>query len=213
MGNIIESSVSSIRSRKYNRYDLSDEDGIKKIIETSLSKKSSLKFLNYWGADKKKYPDKAEIITLDFIADWKKRIDEVYPFKTQFHFLFSDTHAKINGHNSNLSFKSMEKILFDYGHTFEYIGDSVLLQYKLVSASKSDIEKAKKHALGNPVIAAQKYNAQRYEENKYIEHNFSNYIFCTFNGPMDAKIHPRIPTLYLYSKKGYCEAPWHITIW
>ena len=166
--------------------------------------------IGYWGADKKKIPDKVEVITLEFFDSLNKNVKRVYEQGLHFHFFLADTHAIINGHNPYPYLKKMEKMFMDRGITFEYMLNSVSLINKRTYASKQDIEKAKKHTVGNPVIAAQKYNAQRYEENRYIEKNYPNHIFHTFNGPNEKKIHPNLPTLYLYSNKGYCEAPWHV---
>jgi hypothetical protein len=91
------------------------------VLERLKQNKKHLRFVMYWGASDKKYPDKFDFDALFHLFGFLRIIEKQYKIEVHLTIVFTDTHAMLNGYstdNYKNYHKEIRKILneFNYSH-------------------------------------------------------------------------------------------------
>lgn len=91
------------------------------VDERLTQNKKLIRFVKYWGASDKKYPDKYDFDSLFHLFGFLRIIEKHYKIEVHLTLIFTDTHALLNGYNTE-NYKNyhreIRKILneFNYSH-------------------------------------------------------------------------------------------------
>lgn len=212
---------------KYRRAHPSKIKKMKSIIKECAENNVPISIIGYWGIGDKAKPDKNEYAALVFLDEVKNNVRKIYGPGIKITFIISDLHAKNNlipDEKIKSYTEEIEKILTNSG--FSTIRLSELYKKYNLSLKKINccgkiwwlffplknilVKQAARVSLREDKnFCARQYALMRIKESKIIEKEYKNYIFMTYSSPLFKSLHPRLPTLYLYSiKKGCSEAPW-----
>lgn len=220
MGKIDTTSSSvlrTIRSNKYSRY---------KPFKLEQLPEGNLKFVMFWGYLGKQAVDERDRKSVNFLSEFGSELNRLTRRKITFEIMLADSHANINGFDSqgvlsyfegiNLlmnegGFKTM--LLSDlwekWGLTTEQITQMSRSIVITNSNLASKLEKASRRYFQRDSDDGRLiYYAMRASEKKFIEQEFQEYIFLTYNDPSYREILPDLSTIYFRSRKGYSEPPW-----
>jgi pyoverdine/dityrosine biosynthesis protein Dit1 len=216
--------------KRYNRNEPYSVNEIKQRIAYSISNNKPIKLVGFWGIGSKKRPTGAESATCEFLNELNNEIKQIYPSGIDFLFIFANIHGIHNGIDDQtiISYTNeMKKLFQKFGFTFIHL-DKLWNKYgitfdkinKILKSKPNDwwttihnskiLEKNAKKISKNPnhVASAKKYYIMRNLEKKMLEEEFKDSIFHTFSGLKN--INPNMPTLYLYSRKGWSNSPWFV---
>ena len=93
----------------------------KYVQERLIKSKNIIRFVQYWGASDKKYPDKYDFDALFHLFGFLRIVEKHYKIEVHLTLIFTDTHAILNGYNTE-NYKNyhreIRKILneFNYSH-------------------------------------------------------------------------------------------------
>ncbi|MFH0856948.1 MAG: L-tyrosine/L-tryptophan isonitrile synthase family protein [bacterium] len=212
---------------KYKRAHPSKIQEMGKIIEDCAMKNIPIPLVGYWSIGNKSLPDKNEYAALSYLDELRNNVRKIYGPGIKITFIISDLHAKNNlipDEKIKSYTEEIEKILANSG--FSTIRLSELYKKYNLSIKKINccgkiwwlffplknilVKQAARVSLREDKnLCARQYALMRIAESKILEKEYKDYIFITYSSPLFKSLHPRLPTLYLYSiKKGCSEAPW-----
>lgn len=195
------------------------------IVEFAIWNRSSIDFVLYWGKGPRHAVSSAEQTCLDYLSSMAQRIAQRHRPGARFNIVFTDTHARLNGHcerSIEMYFNEVERI-FDPGMFHGYRLSNIVdrLDVSPVDQEQPDPEtlaKLEKCAAkwfrgeGSADEGARRYFALNMIEKRAIEAAFPRNVFVTFNGSEYRSLFPdQLPVFYMYSmKKGFAVKPWFI---
>lgn len=219
--------------KKFSRETAFYKTKVLKIIEQALSKNKAIPLVGFWGCGPKSEADRTDIASCKFLEILNKEIRKIHPPGIKFTFIFADLHGIQNNYDSKnikkykksikklfktfkFKFIPLKKLWRKYKISPKYIEKTYLSKSKnwWNKLKNTDIfEKNAKSISKNssPQVSAQKYYIMRDLEKNMLETEFSNQIFHTFSSTLLKGVLPKMPTLYLRSRKGRCDSPWFIT--
>ena len=193
------------------------------LADSAIEADSKVPFVLYWGKGPRSYACSTEASCLDFLSTLAWRVKQVYPRGVVFDLVFTDTHARLNGHSERSMeyyfhdvaacadpdlFRShrLSNLVFDREHETETLE-------KPSPEMLDELEKSACKWFGGratPRQAAATYFAMNMRERRAIETEFPNSVFITFNGSKLRPLFPtRLPIFYMHSiKKGVSVKPW-----
>ena len=230
---IAENILNSIDNKEIMKKTPFREDEIKKSLFESIRKKQPIRFVGYWGVEKKK-PDKAEIIAFESLKHIENNVKKYY-LKSEIILILTDLHGKINEVNEKIItdyYTEIRKLAQKYGFktiflskiygcnklTIEYVkhelNEKSPTWWRNIKLKKELVKSADKHHGGkNKEEGAKLYALASSYDSRFVEKIFSDSIFFTYNSPKWQEILPNLPTIYLYGVgKNKSIKPWHISI-
>ncbi len=194
-------------------------------IETAIAAKAPVEFCLYWGKGPRHKISAAEIECLDYLISLGKRISAVYEHGASFTLIFTDTHARLNGHtpeNIDAYVSEMKEAAHIRGFKTCFLSDLVAkaeaegcepAPVPLHLLEKLSVTAAKWYRGEGPVtLGALRYLEMNMIEKRAVEHNFPATTFITFNGGEVRELFPEnMPIFYMYSvRRGVAVKPWFI---
>jgi hypothetical protein len=183
----------------------------------------------YWGKGPRCRIGPPDVECLDYVAGLARRVAEAYEPGAAVKLIFTDTHARLNGHSPATMRRYFDDVAdaarergFDscwLGAITELAGEAAtsgladdVPEETLVLLSAS----AKKWYRGDGTCedGALKYYQLNAIERRAVELAFPNSIFVTFNGSKLRDLFPeRLPIFYMYSlRRGVGIKPWFLPV-
>ncbi len=218
--------VFSFNTWRFKREQPSLPDELEAAAAHALALGEPVSFVLYWGKGLRASSASPERRCLEYLGSMRNRIALRYPPGARFHILYTDTHARLNGHG--------DAAIQAYRASLEAIADPWLFPVRLLSevcdrASVTEEEVnaypvAREELSDRLVKCARKWYRGRGEAHdgacRYLDLNmterlavqklYAKSIFLTFNGSeLKDLFPPAMPIFYMYSiKKGTSTKPW-----
>jgi asparagine synthase (glutamine-hydrolysing) len=211
---------------KFKREQPKTPEKIMENILQNIRTKKPITFVMYWGRGEKDVAGSEEIEAIKYLDEMLSKIRQKYLPGVEITFIFTDTHAKLNGYSESENdkyFDSVKKLAKKFEIKFLYLGE--LAKYNeddlvskidtteinpelfetLKNSSQKHCKKMKDHT-----VSVKLYFLQNQIEKKEIEKKFASSIFLTYNGSNLNDILPTgLPIFYMYSiEKGTSIKPW-----
>lgn len=218
---------------KYSRDKPSHITKMRKLISDSLSRQVPIPLVGFWGVGSKRTPDVMDRETLNHLQELNQEVKKVYPPGLDMLFILADKHGDMNGvsaHAQNTYLKKIDSLLKksrfktvlvstlwnEFSITDRLILEKLRLKQngwwkKVPHHIFMEHNAARYNSRNNPQTAAKIYYIMRCLERPILQKIFHGYIFHTFSSRHMAEILPKIPTLHLYSRKGWSDVPWFHT--
>jgi hypothetical protein len=209
----------------YKRQQPDNLEILQKNIETAIAARKPLEFCLYWGKGPRHTISKAEIECLDYLSSMVRRIQDVFVPGAKFTLIFTDTHARLNGHSSEVIASYVDAVRVaaeERGFSGCYLSQLVadaeaagctpappplhLLDKLSVTAAKWF------RGEGSVELGALRYLEMNMIEKRAVEHAFPTATFVTFNGGEMRELFPdTMGIFYMYSvRRGVAVKPWFI---
>lgn len=91
--------IKSFNTWRFKREQPSDTILLEDFVAGAVSAGTKIPFVLYWGKGLRSCAGMNERACIDFLSEMGERIQKVYSPGAHFDILFTDTHAKLNGHN------------------------------------------------------------------------------------------------------------------
>jgi L-tyrosine isonitrile synthase len=209
----------------FKREQPSDQDLLQAVVARSVQRNEPVSFVAYWGKGQRDQFAGPDEQCLMYLRKMLTRIEIVHRPGTEFYLIFTDSHARLNGHDvdsTNNYFTSVEAAACERGFTCRRLtaltsAMRATLTPRVASPPPEQLliqlrQSANKWYRGKkPVdVGAEEYFDLNMIEKRVIEHAFLNSIFVTFNSSKLRALFPdRLPIFYMYSiKKGVAVKPW-----
>jgi L-tyrosine isonitrile synthase len=224
-----EEALRSFNTWAFKREQPSDPLLMQRVISESIAVAEPISFTMYWGKGLRERLDAPDIACLDYLASLCQRVGTVYAPGATFRLIFTDTHARLNGHTpmgTQRYFSAVEARARRHGFSTCLLG-------QLVEAASGEtpsepvteipedirqllIESAAKWYRGEGSVeyGALKYYQGNMVEKQAVEFAFPRSIFVTFNGSKLLNLFPsRLPIFYMYSlRRGFSIKPWFLSL-
>ena len=225
---ISKEDVLEIINKKRFRRDIPYK--IDEVVELSIIENKPIKIVGFWGIGTKGNPDKIDLEVIKHLQNLMKQVKDIFEPGIEFTFIIADNHGEMNGVPKELAEKyvnSISKILLKNG--FKVIWLSSLWKKYGISREKISLELNKKTSDWWEKIENKKLlleNASKFNHNKnsqdavkfylvmreleksMLEKEFEDYIFQTYSDSKMQMVLPDMPTIYMYARKGWSNAPW-----
>lgn len=227
---LVEKVYRVITKRKFNRGKPLNSEEIRIRITQSIQRSKSIPFIAFWGVGPKNMHDVHDEKTCAFFQAIHKEVQEIYTPGIEYTFIFADKHGIHNGYEGvdiQSYIESMKELFRFYDYRWVILSDywdcyniSIKKIERELSTKRSgwwDVvvnkEVMEKNALHcnithSPREAAMSYYVMRNLEKSMLETEFPESIFHAFSDPKLANVLPNMPTLYLYAREGWSNAPW-----
>jgi hypothetical protein len=219
--------LASFNTWAYKREQPDDAAKMLRVIEGTISQNAPLSFVLYWGKGPRNEAGAHEAECIQYLSSMRKRIADVYNQGAEFKVIFTDSHARLNGH-SVLSytryFRSVDDLLGASDWTSCYLASLVRDARPLLHEYDAVANPADTTILDQLTATAQKwyrgpgrasdgalaYYVANMSERQAVQLAFPDSIFLTFNGSELRPLFPTdMPIFYMYSlKKGFGVKPW-----
>ncbi|MEO5644134.1 MAG: hypothetical protein ABIQ40_04225 [Bacteroidia bacterium] len=158
----------------------------KYVQERRKEKKKNLRFITYWGASDKKYPDKYDYDALINLFGFLRIVEKHYKIDAQLTFIFTDTHVLLNGYKPEdykSYFKGIRQVINEFNYTH------VLMSEVLMPFAKSHHLKDMNALINSIITESSKYDIPEYlkgresfellkkSANKHSYRYYNNQIF------------------------------------
>jgi len=221
-----EKILQSFNTWHFKREQPSDPRAMLKIISEAISVKEPIPFVLYWGKGPRCRLAEPDIQCLDFLAGLAARVRQAYEPGAAVKLIFTDTHAKLNGHSVHTTCSYFADV--DAGarqRGFESCWLSALTRATTATSDPADdlipeetllqlCAGAMKwyHGEGTPEEGALRYYRLNMVERRAVELTFPRSIFVTFNGSKFRGLFPKsLPVFYMYSlRRGVSVKPWFL---
>lgn len=209
----------------YKRQQPDNIDVLQKNIESAIAARAPLEFCLYWGKGPRSTISTAEIDCLEYLSGMARRIEEVFSPGVKFTLIFTDTHARLNGHRDEVIdryFDAVRAAAEARGFTGCRLSDLVAnaqacgctpAPVPLHLLDKLSVTAAKWYrGEGSIELGALRYLEANMIEKRAVEHAFPAATFVTFNGGEMRDLFPdNMPIFYMYSvRRGVAVKPWFI---
>lgn len=221
----IDSILRSFNTWAYKREQPSDILMMRTVVALAIAQQSPLKFVLYWGKGPRAAIAEPDVRCLDFLAGMRRRVASAFSCGAEFHFLLTDTHARLNQHSeldidayydavavacSERDFFSrrLSSIMNEAGPKISMKNtpapNTAMISNLTQSAAKWY------RGSGGPAEGAAAYHAMNMREKVAVQWVYPSAIFVTFNNSKSRQLFPdRLPIFYMYSlKKGVAVKPW-----
>jgi hypothetical protein len=211
----------------FKREQPSDPQQMLRVIANAIVAQAPVRFALYWGKGPRHDVGGPENECLDFLNSMTSRLQAVYAPGAALTLIFTDTHARLNGHpeeNIRRYFAGMTSLCGQRGIASCWLGSLVKASGHLATAAP--LETLPPETLSSLVASAQKwyrgpgtaeegalaYLRMNLIERRVVERTFPNSIFVTFNGSEMRNLFPhQLPIFYMYSlRRGMSVKPWFL---
>lgn len=219
--------IKSFNTWRFKREQPSCPDLLEAFVSRAVARGAPIPFVLYWGKGLRCSAGVNERRCLAYLGDMARRIEAIHAGGARFQILYTDTHARLNGHgeDSIASYEDsvtseLDRSLFDIRRLSAVCAQAAVLPADLAAAPRVDktamVAKlagcAEKWYRGGGCASdgAARYFDLNMVERLAVERVFPDSIFVTFNGSELRNIFPvGLPIFYMYSvKKGTSTKPW-----
>jgi hypothetical protein len=209
----------------FKREQPSDPRLMLDIIADSIARAKPVPFVLYWGKGPRSRLDLPDIECLDYLDALARRVRDMYEPGVAITLIFTDTHAKLNGHPPHSIgeyFAGVEVGARQRGFATCWLGDLT----RTAEAAGHETDDAPHDMLAKLSACAMKwyrgdgtadqgalqYYRMNMVERRAVELAFPAAIFLTFNGSEYRSLFPeRLPIFYMYSlRRGVSVKPWFL---
>ncbi len=223
-----EAVAKSFNSWAFKREQPAGLDKMLEFIDEAMKLNQPIPFVLYWGKGPRAQAAEPEAQCLRYLASLGDRIKAVYPAGAAIKLIFTDTHARLNGHGA----ESMRRYFASVEEMARPLEFDVCLLGDLIKAADGDprlargddaldfgtLQKLRTCATkwygggGTAQEGAMRYYEANMTEKRAVEIAFPRSIFVTFNGSEFPDLFPRgLPTFYMYSiRRGVSVKPWFL---
>ena len=187
-----------------------------------------LSFVLYWGKGPRDGLDTPDITCLDYLKSMADRIGQIHGPGASIRLIFTDTHAKLNGHAPAAMdgyFAAVDDAARKRGFATARLSDIVDFARETVDIESH--EQPSGEVLRNLIACAEKwyrgegskeqgaldYHRMNMAEKRAIEVAFPSSVFVTFNSSEFRDLFPAtMPIFYMYSlRRGVGVKPWFMS--
>jgi hypothetical protein len=217
--------IAAFNTWSFKREKPSDLDLLVRCVTRAVDRQAAIPFVLYWGKGPRSYACSAEQECLHYLGALAKRIETVYEPGALMELVFTDTHARLNGHSemalesyfSNVQ-SAADSRLFRGHRLSDVVARTELDSFCTSLPDAETLNRLEKCAAkwfsgeGSAADGARRYFAMNMVEKQAMEAQFPNSIFVTFNGSEYRCLFPeRLPIFYMYSlRKGFAVKPWFL---
>jgi hypothetical protein len=219
--------LKSFNTWAFKREQPSDPTVLLDIISESIAHEEPVPFVLYWGKGPRAKIGTPDFHCLDYLQALTKRVGAVYELGAVLTLVFTDTHARLNGHSDESIAQYFQEIAqAARSRSFQTCWLGQLLTTPRsggIEPAASDVPPeildrltvtARKwyHGTGSFEEGAKRYFCLNMQERQMVEAAFPRSIFITFNGSELRALFPdHLPIFYMYSlRRGTSVKPWFI---
>jgi hypothetical protein len=219
--------LSAFNVRTFRREPPGDEQLMLQFIARAIAFNEPVLFVMYWGKGPRATMAKPDVDCMAFLEAMLGRVREVYTHGAKLKFLFTDTHALLNGHAAD----SVRGYFGEIGHYARergidtcLLGDVVRTSGLAESKAEEDMPRelgerlaasARKWYFGEGTVeeGALKYYRANMIERRAVEAAYPHSIMITFNtSALRALLPLHLPVFYMYSmRRGLSVKPWFVS--
>eukprot|EP01037_Dinobryon_pediforme_P014821 gene14821-14955_t len=221
-----EAIVRAFNTWAYKREQPSDVNLMTSLVAAAIEQNAPVPFLCYWGKGPRNTLAFPDITCLDFLIGMSRRIQQIYAPGVDIKLIFTDTHARLNGHeecNMQNYFGAVRDHARELGFSTTLLseivaqaGESARDELHLDPLQPEMLGKLSEMALkwyrgaGSIEQGAAQYFAMNMVEKRSIELAYPRSVFMTFNGSEFRNLFPKsLPVFYMYSmRRGVSIKPW-----
>ena len=223
-----EKVLRSFNTWAFKREQPADPHLMLQTVAETIGRAEPVSFVLYWGKGPRRGIAEPESQCLDFLAALAGRVREAYPPGAGVKLIFTDTHARLNGHSHDCIaayFAEVEGAARQRGFECCWLSQ-LTCAAETVPASDLDDDvvpedtlqrlsaSARKWYRGNGSVeqGALNYYQMNMVEKRAVELAFPCSIFVTFNGSELRSLFPKgLPIFYMYSiRRGVSSKPWFL---
>lgn len=221
---VLDRVVQSFNTWAFKREQPSDSDLLRRFVQRAMFRAEPISFVLYWGKGPRATFSTFERQCLSYLESMATRISRVHAAGARFEIVYTDTHARLNGHAADqIDLYHRELVAAaDRGHftccrLADLCGAFPVRAEDVANDPPEEVidslvRSANKWYRGgaSPDDGARQYYKMNMIEREVIEHVFPTSIFLTFNGSELRPLFPRnLPIFYMYSiKRGVAVKPW-----
>lgn len=195
-------------------------------VAAAVAANEPVAFVLYWGKGPRSDIAAPEISCLDYLHKMLRRVEETYAPGASVTLVFTDTHAKLNGHSAEAIadyYSAVAEAAAERGFGFDHLSRLVERARGRTVASNMTpsadvLDKLKVCAAkwyrgkDSAQDGALQYFAMNMEEREAIALAYRHAIFVTFNSAEYRELFPAsMPVFYMYSlRKGIAVKPWFV---
>ena len=212
----------------YKREQPSDVNLMTSLVADAIEQNVPVPFLCYWGKGPRNTLAFPDITCLDFLVSMSRRIQQIYAPGVDIKLIFTDTHARLNGHeecNMQNYFRAVQDHASELGFSTTLLseivaqaGENARDELHLDPLKPEMLGKLSEMALkwyrgaGSIEQGAAEYFAMNMVEKRAIELAYPRSVFITFNGGEFRNLFPKsLPVFYMYSlRRGVSLKPWFV---
>jgi hypothetical protein len=212
----------------FKREQPSNVELMRAVVAAAIADERPVPFVLYWGKGPRRHVADPDLACLDYLADLARRVRGAYPVGAAITLIFTDTHARLNGHCADSMrdyFHAVEAIARERGFATCRLGDltraveaATLIELGETPASDDVLRRLAVCAAkwyrgdGSAEEGALKYYEMNMIEKRAVELAFPGSIFVTFNGSEFRCLFPdRLPVFHMYSlRRGISVKPWFL---
>lgn len=228
---VVQQIISVLQSKNFSRDKPFELSELYKRINAAIQNNLPLKLVGFWGVSNKTITSTADQATISHLLSLQQEIKKVYSPGVDLLFIIAHEHGKINGFNESAIYsygaaiknrlehvgfrtRRLQDLWNKHGLNFETINQHIYTNGEKIWGEIINKEIILKNAGNinqeNPLRFAVRYVVMRILEKKMLEHEFKDGIFHTFSDSKMRELLPNMPTLYLFARKGWSDAPWFI---
>ena len=220
--------LQSFNTWAFKREQPTNADLMRPFIAAAMAEDRPVSFVLYWGKGPRQQVAEPDLQCLDYLGELAARIASTYQHGAAITLIFTDTHARLNGHCEDSMddyFRAVEAEARARGFTTCRLGDltgavEAMPLDETADAPVSDEVLQRLAACaakwyrgdGSAELGAMKYYDLNMIEKRAVELAFPASVFVTFNGSEFSALFPdRLPVFHMYSlRRGISVKPWFI---
>jgi hypothetical protein len=198
-----------------------------KAVTDAVAAHRPLPFVLYWGKGPRAHVDAPDIACLDYLATFADRIGKAHAQGATIKLIFTDTHARLNGHTEQSTasyFDAIDGAARERGFESCWLGQITEAYRCAVNVTDDERPSAAMQAslamcaakwyrgAGTADQGALAYYRANMIEKRAVELAFPDAIFITFNGGDFRELLPtNLPIFHMYSlRRGVAVKPWFL---
>jgi hypothetical protein len=222
-----EDVLKSFNTWSFKREQPGNPQLLRRVVEHACREPTPLPFTLYWGKGPRDLAAQPEVQCLDYLAQMAARIGTVHAAGAQMHLVFTDTHARLNGHSEariERYVTSVEHLALPHGfrcHRLSALCAPFMATppplVPMPAAIRSQLERCAEkwfRGEGSPREGAQRYFDLNMIEKRAMAAAFPQAVFITFNNSEFSSLFPDdMPIFYMHSlRRGTAVKPWFIDV-
>lgn len=221
--------VQSFNTWAFKREQPSDIKLLTHVVAEAVKRHEAIPFVLYWGKGPRSTIADPDIQCLDYLSTLSDRVRAVYSKGVSIKLVFTDTHARLNGHSNRdilQYFADIESAAAERGFTRCWLSELTRAAEKIVDTNPVELVPAETlerlaacamrwfRGEGTATEGAMKYYQMNMVEKRAVEVAFPQSIFITFNGSEFRELFPSdLPVFYMYSlRRGVGAKPWFLPV-
>jgi hypothetical protein len=213
----------------FKREQPTNPDLMRPFVANAITQGRPIPFVLYWGKGPRRRIAEPDLQCLDYLSELAARVATAYQHGAAVTLIFTDTHARLNGHctvSMREYFEAIEAVAQERGFSTCRLSDLTQdVEGVATGEPEAQVPQEVLHRLadcaakwyrggGSAEDGALKYYQMNMIEKRAVEIAFPRSIFVTFNGSEFSALFPdRLPVFHMYSlKRGVSVKPWFLPL-